>query len=141
MIAGRRGSLAGDPVDRLRRNFLTACHCQDDSVPVPSASIIEVNASHREDYPSPAVTRYLDDALEAAQLVPCAHIKSVIGDLARDPSWYRHFWAAGMLDLAQNPLPPAEAARRLGVRERRLYRMRREFWEAVYERVTLVSPP
>jgi hypothetical protein len=124
-----------DPVEQFRQNFLTACHCQDECVPVATSSIVSTTAGHSEDYPSPAVTDYLDEGLEAAQLVPCAEVWRAIKALGRDPVHYRAYRAAAMLDLARNPLAAEEAARRLGVEWRQALRLRRVFWGMVYRRV------
>jgi hypothetical protein len=82
------------------------------------------------------VTEYLDEGLEAARLVPCAEVKKVIEELGRDKVWFRHYLVVRALDLARNPPTAKEVGDALGVKERRLLGMRREFWEAVYGKVT-----
>jgi hypothetical protein len=85
------------------------------------------------------VTEYLDEALEAARLVPCAEVWRVIKEVAQDAAYFRCYLAVRMLDLARVPLAPEEAAKRLGVGVRRLLGMRREFWQAVYAAVSILE--
>jgi hypothetical protein len=129
-----------DAVVEFRRNFLAACHCHDDDVPIPTSSIICPSDSHQQDYPSPAVTRYIDEALEAGRLVPREKVWTAIGELMRDPAWFRHFQAARMLDLMREPLKAKAAAARLRVQSRRVLQMRREFWQELHRRVTGGAP-
>ena len=131
-----RGIKPLDPVEQFKVNFLAACHCQDECVPVATSSIVSAAARHQEDYPSPAVTDYIDEGLEAARLVPCAEVWRAIKELGRDPTYFRHYKAAVMLDLARNPLTRKEAAKKLRLTERHTDRLRREFWATVYGRAS-----
>lgn len=92
---------------------------------------MSATAGHLEDYPSAAVTEYLDRRLEDYREVRCAEIKAVIEGMRCEE--HRGWLAVRLVDELQRPA--ARVARALRVSERRLQQLRRAFKEAVYERV------
>lgn len=126
-------------VEQFRDAYLAAYRAGLEDVPFPTSSVICAASSHQEDYPGPAVTRYLDHALERqGQTIGHSRVKrrdveAALRQVRCQPQHAVAYAIVARYDLAPDRESMSAVAARLKMHKSRAYELRDAFWTAVYE--------